>query len=59
MYKTIIEAQDISGNWFVVNRIPDTNSQIVLRRMKDAKISHPTKRIRAVDEHGRLVDLLP
>jgi hypothetical protein len=48
---------DFSGNWRTVSHVMN-NSQYITHAMKSVSKMHPTKRIRAVDSNGRLVDML-
>lgn len=48
---------DFSGNWRTVSHVMN-NSQYIAHAMKSVAKMHPTKRVRAVDSNGRLVDML-
>ena len=48
---------DFSGNWRTVSHVMN-NSQYIDHAMKSVAKMHPTKRVRAVDSNGRLVDML-
>jgi hypothetical protein len=45
------------GNWRTVSHVTN-NSQLITNSMMNAQKGHPSKRIRAVDSEGRLVDML-
>ena len=52
-----IQAQDTSGNWrtylIVMNQ-----SQRILSEMRSLQSRYPDYRIRAIDQNGRVVDIL-
>lgn len=48
---------NFSGNWRTVSHVTN-NAQLVSHGMRNAQKMHPTKRIRAVDGSGRLMDML-
>ena len=48
----------ISGNWETSRSCPN-DPQMILNEMKNVKNIFPDLRVRAVDKHGRLLDLLP
>lgn len=50
---------DNNGQWQTVTTLPSTDSQRVQLEMQNAKRTYPERRIRAVDDQGRLIDLLP
>ena len=52
-----IQLQDITGIWRTMSSVIN-NSQIIISAMKSLKERFPDKRVRAVDENGRLLDLL-
>ena len=47
----------ISGNWQTVCSTLN-DSQYILNEMKNAKNIYPDLRVRAVDNNGRLIDML-
>jgi hypothetical protein len=53
-----IERQDASGVW---RRVSTTRNdlQYILKRMQEVKASFPHMRVRAVDDDGKLIDILP
>lgn len=57
MDKVEIQAQDTTGNWRTYH-VTDSNSQRILSEMKSLQQRYPTYRIRAVDQNGRVVDIL-
>jgi hypothetical protein len=52
-----IQIQDITGNWRTHVVTPNI-SQNVLANMKSLQQTYPNFRIRAVDEVGRVIDIL-
>jgi hypothetical protein len=57
-YRVRYEFQDISGSWVPAGNSDETNPVAVSARLRELKRSYPEKRCRAVDENGRLVDIL-
>lgn len=58
MNRISIQAQDTSGNWRTYSITATADSQRVLSEMKALSSRYPSYRIRAVDENGRVVDIL-
>ena len=52
-----IQADYGTGNWRTLSTVMN-NDQYIAHAMKSIAKVHPTKRIRAVDSSGRLVDML-
>ena len=52
-----IQADYGNGSWRTLNTVMN-NSQYIAHAMKSVAKMHPTKRVRAVDNNGRLVDML-
>ena len=52
-----IQLQDASGNWRTYHRTVK-NSQMILARMKELANQFLNHRIRAVEENGRVVEIL-
>jgi len=52
-----IQVQDLSGNWRTYGRTQNVPAMI-LREMRAHQGNNPGRRVRAVDESGRLVDML-
>jgi hypothetical protein len=52
-----IQLQDMSGNWRTYS-ITQNVSALIIAAMKSLKNQFPDLRVRAVDEAGRLVDIL-
>lgn len=53
-----IQAQDISGGWSTYSHTE--NSPLHIRNaMEQLKWQFPDRRVRAVDEAGRIVDFMP
>jgi len=55
--KVQIQLQDTTGNWRTYH-VTVNLSQNILAEMKNLQRRFPNNRIRAVDEDGRLVDIL-
>ena len=59
MDRVDIQAQDLSGNWRTYHTTSLIgNSQRILSEMKSLQERYPNYRIRAVDQNGRIVDIL-
>ena len=52
-----IQVQDTSGMWRTY-QITMNISQMIIARMQELKRQFPDRRIRAIDQHGRVVDIL-
>jgi hypothetical protein len=52
-----IEYQDALGNWITAVTVPN-QSPVILDGMKGVALIYPGKRIRAVDQEGKLIDML-
>ena len=52
-----IQLQDTTGNWRTYH-VTLNNSQIILSEMKNLQSRFPSQRVRAVDESGKIVDIL-
>lgn len=52
-----IQADFGQGNWRTVSNVMN-NDQYIAHGMRSVAKMHPTKRIRAIDANGRLVDML-
>jgi hypothetical protein len=52
-----IQAQDTSGNWRTYLNVMN-QSQRILSEMRSLQSRYPNYRIRAVDQNGRIVDIL-
>ena len=52
-----IQAQDLSGIWRTYQNVMN-NSQRILSAMKELQNQFPTYRIRAINEDGRVIDIL-
>ena len=57
-YRVRYEFQDISGTWITANSSDETNPQGIALRLAELKRSYPDRRCRAVDEAGRVLDIL-
>ena len=57
MDRVEIQAQDTTGNWRTYH-ITDTSPQRILSEMKSLQSRLPNYRIRAIDQNGRVVDIL-
>jgi hypothetical protein len=55
-----IQFQDINGSWMTTSLIDGSSTdQNILIEMKNIKMMHKDNRIRAIDDSGRLIDMLP
>ena len=52
-----IEYQDPLGNWITVMTVPN-QPPLILSGMKSVAVLYPGKRVRAVDQDGKLIDIL-
>ena len=52
-----IQVQDQSGTWRTYLNTPN-NSQLILMRMKELQRQFPNFRVRAVDQQGKVIDIL-
>jgi len=52
-----IEYQDPLGNWITVVTVPNQPA-LILSGMKSVAVVYAGKRVRAVDQDGKLIDLL-
>lgn len=52
-----IQAQDETGNWRTYS-LTQNNSQLIIQAMKQLQWQFPNARIRAVDNSGRVIDIL-
>ena len=52
-----IQYQDVTGSWYTVG-ITENEAPRILMAMQGAARQYPGCRIRAIDENGRIVDLL-
>lgn len=55
--EAIIQHQTEQGNWIEVSRAPN-ESQVIIQAMENVQSLYPRDRIRAVDEGGRVLDIL-
>ena len=53
----VIEYQDQLGNWITAVTVPN-QSALILSGMKSVAVLYPGKRVRAVDQDGKLIDIL-
>ena len=54
----IIKVQDVSGNWLDIRIIENLGDRYIRSALVQAKSSYPTKRVKATDSNGMLIDLL-
>jgi hypothetical protein len=52
-----IQYQDPLGNWITVVTVP-SQPPLILNGMKSVAILYPGKRVRAVDQDDKLIDIL-
>ena len=52
-----IQYQDITGSWYTVMSVDNQDNRIIAG-MNTVKSQYPDSRVRAVDENGRVVDIL-
>jgi hypothetical protein len=52
-----IQVQDTTGNWRTYS-VTQNISALIISAMRSLKDQFPDQRVRAVDESGRLVDLI-
>jgi hypothetical protein len=57
MDRVEIQAQDTTGNWRTYHTT-DNSPQRILSEMKSLQSRYPNYRIRAIDQNGRVVDIL-
>ena len=52
-----IQYQDAMGNWITPVTVPN-QAPVILNGMNSVALLYPGKRVRAVDQDGRLIDIL-
>jgi hypothetical protein len=52
-----IQYQDVTGSWYTVMSVDNQDNRIIAG-MRTVKHQYPDSRVRAVDENGRVVDIL-
>jgi hypothetical protein len=52
-----IQYQDPLGNWIAAVTVPNQPA-LILSGMKSVAVLYPGKRVRAVDQDGKLIDIL-
>lgn len=52
-----IQIQDSTGNWRTY-AMPQNISAMIMARMKELRWQFPDYRIRAIDQNGRVVDMM-
>lgn len=52
-----IQYQDVTGSWYMV-MVTENEGPRILMAMKTVSNQYPGSRVRAVDENGRVVDIL-
>jgi hypothetical protein len=58
MDRVEIQVQDLDDNWRTITILTCNLAQVILNAMRDAKMKFPDRRVRATDEHGRLLDMI-
>jgi hypothetical protein len=56
-YDVAIQYQDLLGNWITSVTVPN-QPPLILNGTKSVAALFPEKRVRAVDQDGRLIDIL-
>lgn len=54
----IIQIQDVGGNWMDVQRTMTNHDRYTFSLMEQAQRNYPGKRVRAIDQDGRIIDIL-
>jgi hypothetical protein len=57
MDRVEVQVQDLDGNW-QTHTVTDNQPLLIKNAMESAKWQFPDRRVRTVDEHGRLVDFM-
>ena len=57
MFDIAIQYQDALGNWITSVTVPN-QPPLILNGMKGVAVLCPGKRVRAVDQDGKLIDIL-
>ena len=52
-----VQIQDYGGNWITVSKVVN-NLQRLSFEMRSIQSRYPDRRVRAVDQSGRLIDML-
>ena len=58
MNSIYIEVQDFNRKWFTAKSIQAANDQVIRVEMEQTARTMGGRRVRAVDQNGRLIDLL-
>jgi|DEB0MinimDraft_10_1074344.scaffolds.fasta_scaffold17250_7 hypothetical protein len=53
-----IQVQDVNMNWFTIKVLQYINEQMTMSELKQTQNAFPGKRVKAVDQNGRLLDIL-
>jgi hypothetical protein len=53
----VIEYQDALGNWITAVTVPN-QPPVIVNGMKSVAVLYPGKRVRAVDQDDKLIDIL-
>ena len=53
-----IQVQDLNGNWFIAKNVYRINYQKLVQEMDMASQQFGGRRAKAVDQNGRLLDML-
>jgi hypothetical protein len=54
----IIQIQDVGGNWMDVQTTMTNHDRYVYSLMEQAQRNYSGRRVRAVDQNGRIIDIL-
>lgn len=57
MDRVEVQAQDLDGNWLTYT-ITQNQPLLIKNAMEQLKWQFPDRRVRAIDENGRLIDFM-
>jgi hypothetical protein len=52
-----IQYQDVLGNWITTITVPN-QPPVILNNMQSVAVLCPARRVRAIDQDGKLIDIL-
>jgi len=53
-----IQIRDVGGNWLSVQNTMTNDDRYIYSLMESAQSGYPGKQVRAVDQNGRIVDMI-